>query len=281
MTKGKLALTVATVVVVLAAVAAAVVITNRSGPPSAASCDIPSSVPVRPESAATAPGGGGIQVAEHGFSLSNSLLSVGVILRNTSDRIAYRTKVAFSPFLTVGGGAPKPPETPLLATEIPVLLPGQEIGVGRGMTFGSGPVGAVDIDVQTTTWLTRDALGSSFVSPETKFDRTIRYPPDASTAAVLYHENDMNCRPLADRRTAVVFRDATGAIIGGALADPDGRGNQVGDLQAPSSPSCTPGSRDTWIAPPGGIPQNVDDSRTRLYSYCDLEAPPGDVNAQF
>ncbi|HEV7977142.1 MAG TPA: hypothetical protein VGP60_20605, partial [Amycolatopsis sp.] len=80
-------------------------------------------------------------------------------------------------------------------------------------------------------------------------------------------------------RTAVVFRDATGKIVGGDLVPPDGKGNPAGSpQQPPASPSCSPGERSTWIVPLQDIPQNADDKRTELYSYCDLNVPRSDVN---
>ncbi|RSM85756.1 hypothetical protein DMH04_16295 [Kibdelosporangium aridum] len=80
----------------------------------------------------------------------------------------------------------------------------------------------------------------------------------------------------------MVFRDADGRIVGGDLVPPDGKGNPVGSQQqSPSTPSCSPGRRSTWIVPLQNIPRTMDDRRTELYSYCDLNVPQPDVNQVF
>lgn len=257
--------------------------------PPATPCDIPKSVHEHSASAKTAPDGGGIRVAEQGFSDSNNTLSIGAVVQNTSDHIAYRTTVAFAPTVSVAGQPPTA-QRGMLTTEIPVLLPGTAIGIGRELTFASGKVTAAAVDVRTTTWLDKGALGRTFTTGTTTYLRTIH--PNTSQRSVVdihYAERSTNCRALANRRSAVVFRDAGGKIIGGALADPDQRltfvdrqGNQVGGEQRPpSSPSCSPGQRETWISPQSGAPPTADDTHTTVYSYCDLNASPSDVNRQF
>ena len=74
--------------------------------------------------------------------------------------------------------------------------------------------------------------------------------------------------------------DADGKIVGGGLLPPDGKGNPAGSAQQPpASPSSAPGERSTWVVPLQSIPPGTDDPRTELSSYCDLNAPPSDVNA--
>ncbi|MQA10152.1 MAG: hypothetical protein GEU98_16680 [Pseudonocardiaceae bacterium] len=276
MTKRKLLVVVAVVVVVAAATVTTVVLTRSNSTPSAKPCEIPKSVREKPVSAKTAPGGGGIRVVEQGFSQASADLSMGAVLQNTSDRTAYRTKVAFRIFASPDHEPSEPPEEVVMTTEIPVMMPGQQVGVGRGAGLGWGRVTSVATERKTTTWLPKGALGSQFVPTATTYKRMI--PP---YDVVRYTENSENCRALTNRRTAVVFRDAGGKIVGGDLADPDGKGRPVSGQQPPSSPSCSPGERETWIVPPTGAPPNVDGKRTRLYSYCDLNAPPSDVNQTY
>jgi hypothetical protein len=281
MSKGRLLVVTAVVVVVVAAAVTTVVVTSSTGTPSAQNCDIPASVVEHPAPAAAAPGGGGIVVAEQGFSQANAV-SIGAVLRNTSNQIAYRTKVAFRPFAATDSGPPKPLEGSLPTTEIPVIMPGQQVGVARGIQLGRGRIGRVDLDLHTTTWLPVGALGG-FSPTATSFESLMRAVDrfGLPITAVRYTEGSANCRPLENRYTAVVFRDAGGAIVGGDLTVPDGRGRQIFGLQPPSSPSCSPGKRETWIAPMTGAPPNASDQRTELYSYCDLNAPPNDVNRPF
>ncbi|MEA5367604.1 hypothetical protein VA596_49295 [Amycolatopsis sp., V23-08] len=278
MTKRKLVLSVVAVAVVAAAGITAVVL-STGGEPAARPCDIPDSVREQPASAKTAPGGGGIEVAEKGVS-STGLVSMGAVLRNTSDRVAYRTRVALEVNVSVDGLPPGPVQGPLMTMEIPVLVPGQRVGIGRPLikVTATNKVTSADVDPQTTTWLPAGALGG--FSPVTDtYESTSRVKAALPADAVRYTERSANCRALASRRTAVVFRDTTGKIVGDGLLPPDGRGNPAGSpQQRPASPSCSPGERSTWIVPLQDIPPETDDSRTELYSYCDLNLPPSDVN---
>ncbi len=278
MTKRKLLLVVSVVVAIAAAGITTAVLSVGDGS-ATKPCDIPNSVQEQPASAKTAPGGGGIEVEETGSS-SSGLVSVGAVVRNTSGSIAYRTKVALKLVVSIQGLPPGPAQGPLINIEIPVMLPGQRVGVGRPLVN----VGARDkvisagIDLQTTTWLPNGALGG-FTAVTDSYEEASRVNVSAPADAVRYTERSANCRALSSRRTAVVFRDATGKIVGGDLVPPDGKGNPAGSpQQPPSSPSCSPGERSTWIVPLQNIPQNADDKRTELYSYCDLNIPRSDVN---
>ncbi|MEU8630748.1 hypothetical protein AB0C38_01170 [Amycolatopsis sp. NPDC048633] len=278
MTKRKLVLAAIAVVVVAAGGVTAVVLATR-GEPSAEPCDIPGSVREQATSAKTAPGGGGVEVEDKGVS-SSGLASMGAVLRNTSDRIAYRTKVSLDVIVSVDGLPPGPVQGPLMTMEIPVMLPGQRMGVGRPLITvnATNKVLSADVDVQTTTWLPTGALGG--LSPVTDtYESTSRVKASLPADVVRYTERSANCRALAGRRTAVVFRDAGGKIVGGGLLPPDGQGNPAGSpQQRPASPSCSPGERSTWVVPLQDIPPDAEDSRTELYSYCDLNLPRPDVN---
>lgn len=272
----------AAVVVVVAAGTTTVVLSTRDDSASKP-CDIPNSVQERPESAKTAPGGGGIEVVEKGLSASG-LVSMGAVVRNTSDRIAYRTRVALKVTAVVNGLPPGPIQGSFLTMEIPVMLPGQRAGVGRPLinVGGATKVTAADVDVQTTTWLPAGALGG-FTAVTDTYESSSRVNLSPPADAVKYTEKSANCRALSSRRTAVVFRDANGNIVGGDLVPPDGKGNVSGDPeQKPAaSPSCSPGERSTWVVPLTNIPKNADDKRTELYSYCDLNIPSPDINDVF
>lgn len=281
MMKRKLLLSTIVVVVVAAAGIATVVLSTRGESSASKPCDIPDSVQERPASAKTAPGGGGIEVVEKGVS-SSVLASLGAVLRNTSDHIAYRTRVALKVSI-VANGVPQGLQGPFMTTEIPVMLPGQAVGFGRPLinVSASTKVTSAEIDPQTTTWLSGGALGG-FAPTRDTYESTSRVNASLPADDVQYTERSANCRALFGRRTAVVFRDADGKIVGGDLVSPDGKGNPAArPPQPPASPSCSPGERSTWIVPSQDIPRNADDKRTELYSYCDLNVPPSDVNDAF
>jgi len=281
MTKRKLLLVVVAVVVAAAGITA-VVLSNRGGESTSKPCDIPNSIREQPASAKTAPDGRGIEVAEKGVS-SSGLASMGAVLRNSSDHIAYRTMLTLKVFISVNGLPQGPIQGPPMTMEIPVMLPGQRVGVGRPLirVSATNKVTSADVDLQTTTWLTNGALGGFTPTTDT-YESTSRVSSSPPSDAVRYTERSANCRALSSRRTAVVFRDANGEIVGGDLIPPDGKGNPAGSpQQPPSSPSCSPGERSTWIVPLQNIPQNADDKRTELYTYCDLNVPSSDVNDAF
>ncbi|WP_329049999.1 hypothetical protein OG738_44100 [Amycolatopsis sp. NBC_01488] len=282
MTKRKPLLLTIVVLVVAAAGVTAVVLSTRDDESASKPCDIPNSVQEQPTSAKTAPGGGGIEVAEKGVS-SSALASMGAVLHNTSDHVAYRTRLTLKVVVSVNGLPPGPIQGPSMTMEIPVMLPGQRVGVGRPLirVSATNKVVSADVDLQTTTWLSNGALGGFTPTTDT-YESTSRVSSSPPSDAVRYTERSANCRALSSRRTAVVFRDANGKIVGGDLLPPDGKGNPAGSpQQSPSSPSCSPGERSTWIVPLQNVPQNADDKRTELYSYCDLNAPPSDVNNAF
>ncbi|MFL6122295.1 MAG: hypothetical protein ACJ73U_22080, partial [Actinophytocola sp.] len=163
----------------------------------------------------------------------------------------------------------------------PVLLPGARIGAGTGVVRTSTRVASVEVVPGTTTWLPETAVGA--YSPVTaRHVVTKRFNPALpATVDIHYRETSPNCRALVNRTTAVVFRNAAGAVVGGGRAAPDvpivfrdTHGKDLGgDWRRPSSPSCSPGDRETWIVPPAGQPATAVDARTETYPYCDLSGP--------
>lgn len=91
-----------------------------------------------------------------------------------------------------------------------------------------------------------------------------------------YTDTSANCGPLAEDQAAVVYRDANGRVVGGAMDIPgqlivyrDQHGTTVGgETHLPVSPPCQPGTRDMWITPDGDQPVDADPGRTAIYPYC-------------
>ncbi|MDQ3577852.1 MAG: hypothetical protein M3443_09685 [Actinomycetota bacterium] len=281
------------IVVVVALVGAGIYLVGGrfSWWPQAARCAIPETVAGEQGTSSTAPNGGGIRVVEQGFSpmAADGSVSLGAIVENTSASAAYRTRVTFTFFDAMrrplaesapGGG---------LVIEIPIILPGGRIGVGDSAYPGKADDGTTatvvsfEVELGATTWVPGDALGADFTpvtATHLRTDRPISTVP--STVDVQYRETSTNCRSLESRSAAVVYRDARGSIVGGALGVPGGlivfrddRGVTVGGhQQLPPSPSCHQGERETWVDPPRPAPSAVDDSRTEVYPYCDLTLSP-------
>jgi hypothetical protein len=259
---------VAAGVVVVAAGVALVGSRLSSGGPR--TCHIPSSVATR---AASSLPGDGIRVVEKGFTQSgvDGPVSLGAVVENTSRMVAYRTRVTLRVFDSVSP----------VVEEIPVLLPGQRIGVG-GEASGGTKAGPFRVELDTTHWLDPATMGG-FESVTGTYLRTVHPDPQSpATVDIHYTESSPNCRPLIDRGAATVFRDSSGAIIGGALSQPgtltvfrDKRGVLVGGEQhAPAGDPCDSGTREMWVIPSNPAPDTAAPAQTRVYPYCDLALPP-------
>ncbi|WP_410591893.1 hypothetical protein [Amycolatopsis sp. lyj-23] len=142
-------------------------------------CAIPAKITAVP---GPAPDGGAVRVAEQGAGAA--------VLENTSTLAAYR--------IGVTSGAQ--------TVEVPVLTPGQRIGVVLGH-----PV------VGPATWLPLESLGG--FTPVTA---------EVVPGGVRYRSG--NCRPLTSRGAAVLFRAPDGRITGG-------------EQLPPAAVSCAPGEK--------------------------------------
>ncbi|WP_244170199.1 hypothetical protein [Amycolatopsis tolypomycina] len=142
-------------------------------------CAIPAKITARP---GPAPDGGAVRVAEQGPGAA--------VLENTSTLAAYR--------IPVTSGA--------RTVEVPVLVPGQRIGV----LLDRPAVGPV-------IWIAPEALGGFTPVTATVVPGGVRYRSE-------------NCRALTSRGAAVLFRDAGGRLTGGEQLPPAGV-------------SCAPGER--------------------------------------
>ncbi|MEU0790779.1 hypothetical protein ABZ342_11975 [Amycolatopsis sp. NPDC005961] len=274
--KRNLVLPVAGAVVLLAAIVlAAGGKLPWTGSRPADSCDIPVDIPDR-VTASSSTSGGGIKVVDQGFSQSPSgLVSLGAVVENAGTDVAYRVPVKFRLF-----DAAHHELREVAAGEIPVLLPGQRIGAGKGTYARDTTVVTVETAVGPNAWLPPTAVGS--LGPvNATYLRTLRYYPDnPAYVDVHYRETSTNCRALDSHATVALFRDPAGRIIGGdsgpagmPLTFQDTHGNDiVVERQVPSSPSCSPGERETWVIPSVGGPVTGDDARTEVYPYCALGA---------
>jgi hypothetical protein len=246
---------------------------------SSSACDIPESVTGEQAPAA------GIRVVEQGFSQSavDGSVSLGALLENTATSVAYRTRVTFRLFDATHQSLPEAAPSPAgLTAEIPIMLPGQRIGVADDThPAGNAKVASFAVEPGTTTWISRETLGR-FAPVTATYLRTGRPNPNSNQSiAVYYRESSTNCRSLNNKNAAALFRDAGGAIVGGALVSPGGlfvfrddRGQAVGGEQTlPSSPSCEQGERETWLVPLVPAPATAADARTEIYPYCDLPRP--------
>jgi hypothetical protein len=229
-----------------------------------AACAVPTAASVKPHgTAGKAPGGGGLRVVEQGFTNLNSGVSFAAIVENTSTWIAYRTPVTYR-FTSRGKPVEQPP-SPLNAQEIPIILPGQRIGVATTSVL-SAPHSATTVEVRLgdTTWLT-PGQATRDLSPVTTTVVRTDHPNDQYLGylKITYTNATATCRQLAGRGVVTVVRNQSGTIIGGTLQGSDD--------------GCSPGTHTT--SPISLLPV-PDDTRTQIFPYCDLQLPAESVTRQ-
>ncbi|GGS36809.1 hypothetical protein [Actinokineospora fastidiosa] len=276
----------AAVAVVLGAAVIAVV--DGPSPSGAAECAIPAYAEGTPAAPSAAPDGGGLRVVEQGFTQSADVVSVGAVVENTSGHAAYRTRVLVRLFDAKRMWLPEERAGEVRrVVEIPVVLPGQRVGVGTDAhpapLYGGGAavVASFEVELTTTTWLDGNALGPFRTVTATGVATEHPNPAAPGVVSLRYREDSPNCRALTSRGAAAVYRDATGAIVGGAIEPPgalivfrDDDGAVVGgEPGPPASPSCAPGDREMWIIPLHAAPPSADHTRTEVHPYCDLSRP--------
>ncbi|MFC7616594.1 hypothetical protein ACFQV2_27180 [Actinokineospora soli] len=279
-------LLIAAVAVTLGA-ATAVVVDGRT-PSESSDCAVPAYVEGTPASPEAAPDGGGLEVVEQGFTQTGDAVSIGAVVHNTSAHPAYRTRVQIRLYDAKRMWLPEErPGEVRRVMEIPVVMPGQRVGIGNDAhpapLYGGGKavVRSFDVELTTTTWLEPDALGG--LVPVSAREVRAEHPSPASDDVVSahYRERSANCRTLAARGAAVVYRDAGGRIVGGAIEPPgalivfrDERNEVVGgEPTPPESAPCAPGERDMWVIPLNPVPDSADLSRIEVHPYCDLSRP--------
>ncbi|MGH3392936.1 MAG: hypothetical protein ACRDOO_29060 [Actinomadura sp.] len=151
----------------------------------------------------------------------------------------------------------------LLIQEIPVILPGQRVGVGAS-TFlredePSQPVkvSGFEIDLGAPQWWPQDNDVYTFRPISTRHQRIERNSVDreAGNGNVNYSVESALCRAFVSRGVASVFRNSQGKLVGGSF--------WRDELMR-----CIPGKYSEF-ASQHDIPPGIDDSRTESYPYCD------------
>ncbi|MET0237970.1 MAG: hypothetical protein ABW224_25245 [Kibdelosporangium sp.] len=201
-------------------------------------------------------------MAEQGFTQPvdefNSV-SLGAVLENPHDRIAYRTQVTLR-LLDAQGAEITGFES--AADDVPIVMPGQRIGVGMTVSptrAGELLVAKVEVDTRTSQWLAADALGDDFGQVTAEYRQTARRDPKVPTSTeIRFVPQSTACRPLSGANPATVFRDNNGTVVGGTRQ------------YAAVAGVCSNFGQETWVIPRKAIP-SADDSRTQLYPYCDID----------
>jgi hypothetical protein len=213
-----------------------------------------------------------LEVVDHGFTqfpdpAGAGRVSLGALIRNTSNRIAYRAGVKLQITDAQGQDAVDPVNARELILEIPVIRPGEQVALGKragtrddvSPDATSDKVTAFDVQLGSVTWLTAGdaALFPSFPAAFRGIERAGK---SSVTGQVRYSVASTSCRQMTPRGTAVVFFDPSGHVVGGTI---DG----IGDPTHCGTAGYDKATLDTTI------PLGIDQAKTLVTEYCD-PAPP-------
>jgi hypothetical protein len=267
------------VILVLVASAVTLIVRNRHTAPAAAACPwpvVPSaealSVPTDDtRRSISAPAGGNVSVTETGFTQTDKgqQVSIGAIVRNTSTRVAYHTRVLFHAYTKSGASAIAAADRYRYLMEIPILRPGQQAAIGDQLGLNPAlandflefpAVTTVVVEVLQTLWIPA-ADTASFPRITAGLDPAHVPVDGGGVITVTALTTSDACRDLGGRGVGAVFRNSAGAIIGGTLDI--SRQEQIG--------ICATGDN-TASAGAYNSPAKVDLSRTEVSVLCDVTA---------
>lgn len=222
----------------------------------------------------------GVRVVTKGYSRVGSKVSMGAVLTNTTNKIAYRTLTTFDA-LDSAGRTVIDSENQLFRTQvIPVMLPGDSLAVGLSNALnddvtrtGRARISSIIVTVSVGRWLTEGDEWSGFgrVSATVVAGSGVREPNGSGSLRFDVESSNCEIGPynvrggLVSRGASAVFRDASGSVIGGSL-----------DF-LPDQEACKPGKRTAlrFSIAQTDIPANADLDRTSITAYCDFERPTG------
>ena len=242
------------------------VLSARGGTSPRNPCDVAGAKRTGVTGTVTPPSAGhGLRVVEKGFTQLDDpvgTVSLGAMVENRSELVAYHTRVRFLVLDGQQRSAVPANSGELLEQEIPVILPGERVGVGAWTylreTSSSQPVTVdrFDIDLDASQWWPRDNDVHTFRPISTRHLETQRSSVEDTTGTVRYSVDSAFCGALTTRGVATVFRNSDGALVGGSFA----RDN--------SKDRCRPGRYTESTDAFRSIPPGIDDSRTESYPYC-------------
>jgi len=195
---------------------------------------------------------------------------MGAVIENTTDKVAYRTRVTFDVLGAGGESVVHSWHQSWLVQEVPIILPGARVAVGdavglRDRARGEGDlVARISITPVVTQWLAAGD-GNNGLAPVTAkavpggWERD-----DDGSGFIAYTAESANCAPLLSRGTSLVFRDGSRKIVGG----------NVDNGRALSA--CEPGTTTSERSANAGrrtIPASADLDRTDVTVYCDFAQP--------
>ena len=254
---------------VVVALVATVSVAGCSDPkPPAGECRL-----VTPPSGAPVGRSAGLTLVEQGHTRipsTETVVSMGAVLQNTTDKVAYRTRVKFDVQDAAGTTVVWENQQNFMVQEIPVILPGAKVAVGDALALTQsarqdpGAVAKVSITPTVSQWLGAGDGNNGLGTVTTKVAAGKGQRDADGSGSVVFTANSANCAPMASRGTSMIFRDAGGKLVGGSLST------------KPASGACQPGAsgEDNAGSTLRSIPATADLDKTEVTAYCDFNRPP-------
>jgi hypothetical protein len=251
---------------------------NDGGPPPS-----PQPSAVTPTAFAEPPDGAELAVAETGFSVSPyepdesaELLSYGVVIENPSaDYLALDVAVDIRlldadghPIDEISGERADDPEP--RRQSITRLLPGEQIGLGRTVPHYGSEVADLEVDVEAASWSpvydefwwSHPIAASDVTTQDTGDGAVLRF-----AVAAAYTDDTIRGQLFIGGHFTAVFRDGSGAVVGGADCCHGTSG--IVTVEVP------PGRSEGQLTIEHGPPAQADETRTEVYLPDPRENLPG------
>jgi hypothetical protein len=240
----------------------------------------PEATTFTPTSFPEPPDGAELAVVGTGFSVlpsttGDTSLSWGVVIENTSDEYAAFDGVVTVRLLDAEGnqvdeisGEPTDEPVQFLPT-LTRVLPGEQVGFGNTVPGAGAEVAQLAVEVETgfwqpvydDFWWAHPVTASNITAAHTADGSTLGFTVDAAyTADMIRGELRVGGHFTA------IFRDADGAILGGAKCC---HGTGEAAVEVP------PGQSRGELNLPDGVPERTDDTRIEVYLPDPQENLPG------
>ncbi|MFD1373573.1 hypothetical protein [Actinoplanes sichuanensis] len=199
---------------------------------------------------------------------------MGVLLRNDTTKVAYRTLVTFNALDPSGRSVINDSHQRFRTQVVPTIMPGRTVAVGNANLLddatrrGESEFKTISIDVQVGQWIER-GNGNNGLGDVTATVVAGSGRKEASgLGSVEFDVESTNCETvfqgvpagMVSRGVSLVFRNGSGVIVGGTLDN---------SPRNTCRPGKTAGERVELTNP--AIPQPADLDETLVTVYCDFD----------
>jgi hypothetical protein len=219
---------------------------------------------------------------------------IAAVIENTSPLTAYHIPVLFDVLDKSGTSISHANTRHWQHVEIPVLVPGQRIGVAAELNVQNfhqwkkdgiyrypegkdyAVVAKAEISFGDSQWESAEAAGEHLL-PETRtIIKALRRPSEGSMSiGIDALALSPYCEDVRGRGIVILYRDSSGALLGGEMDLRYVRQEKIPRLTSMCySPVTIHRLSYNWL---GKLPVGTDADRTEVYFYCDPKTPPGRI----